>query len=166
MGSGRSDALSGVWLTISTVALRSYEGHSRLKRHHETVTSSFFESLVKPSWMPPDWVFPTAWFTLWTLQVIAVGLLIGSDRAGRNIALALVAAQFVTALAWQSVVFGPGRLALSAIWLVLVLLLVVAATVAAWRVSTVAGVLLAPTIVWMSVATALGFSLWRLNPSA
>jgi len=29
---------------------------------------SFFESLNKPSWIPPDWAFPTAWFTLWALQ--------------------------------------------------------------------------------------------------
>ncbi len=107
-----------------------------------------------------------AWFTLWTLQAIAVAILVGSDRAGRVPALALVAAQFVVALAWQGVVFGPGRLALAAFWLLAVLALVVAATVAAWQVSNLAGMLLAPTIAWVSVATALGFSLWRLNPNA
>jgi tryptophan-rich sensory protein len=67
---------------------------------------------------------------------------------------------------WQAVVFGPGRLTLAAWWLAAVLLLVIAATVSAWRVSAVAGALVAPTIVWVSVATALGFSLQRLNPGA
>ncbi|MEM7273082.1 MAG: TspO/MBR family protein [Actinomycetota bacterium] len=127
---------------------------------------TFFEDLTKPSWIPPDVAFPLAWFTLWTLQALALALLIGADRPGRGLAIGLLFAQFVTAVAWQAVVFGPGRLTLAAWWLVAVLILVLAATVAAWRVRWQAGALIAPTIVWMCVATALGFSLLRLNPEA
>lgn len=126
----------------------------------------FYESLVKPSWVPPDWAFPTAWSTLWALQAAAVVVLVGSDRAGRSIALAALVAQFVASVAWQWGVFGPGRLTLAAWWLVGVLCLVVVAAVLAWRVSALAGVLVAPTIAWMAVATTLGFSLLRLNPDA
>lgn len=128
--------------------------------------TTFFESLAKPAWIPPDWAFPVAWFTLWSLQALAAIVLAGSDRPGRSTALVLLALQFVTAVAWQAVVFGPGRLGLAAWWLVAVLVLVVVATVAAWRVAPLAGALIAPTIVWMSVATALGFVLARLNPGA
>ena len=127
---------------------------------------TFFESLVKPDWIPPGWAFPAAWFTLWALQAVALVILTGSEKDGRSLALGLLAAQFFTAVAWQSVVFGPGRLALAAWWLVGVLVLVVAATVSALRVEVVAGLLIAPTIVWMTVATTLGFSLLRLNPGA
>ncbi len=127
---------------------------------------TFFESLDKPDWIPPDWAFPAAWFTLWTLQLIALGLLVTGDRPGRNVAIGLLGAQFVTSVIWQAAVFGPGRLTLAAWWLVAVLVLVVAATLAAWRTSALAGALIAPTIVWVSVATALGFSLLRLNPNA
>ena len=125
---------------------------------------SFFESLAKPSWIPPDWAFPAAWFTLWILQALALGALLGSQRPGRGLAIGLLIAQFVTAVLWQAVVFGEGRLRLAAWWLVAVLVLVIAATVSAWRVSWQAGALVAPTIVWMSVATALGFALLSLNP--
>ncbi len=127
---------------------------------------TFFESLNKPSWIPPDWAFPAAWFTLWLLQAIALVVLLASERSGRGTAIALLIAQFVVAVAWQSVVFGPGRLTLAAWWLVAVLGLVVLAAGAAWRVTPTAGLLIAPTIVWVSVATALGFSLLRLNPGA
>ena len=126
----------------------------------------FFESLVKPSWIPPDWAFPAAWFSLWTLQAIAAIMLVSSDRAGRGVALFLLAAQFVIAVAWQAVVFGPGRLTLAAWWLVGILIAVVLAVLASWRVDRIASLLIAPTIVWVSVATALGFSLLRLNPGA
>jgi len=89
-----------------------------------------------------------------------------SDRGGRPLALALLAFQFVIAIAWQAVVFGPGRLRLAAWWLVAVLIAVVAAVLAAARVDGRAALLIAPTIVWVSIATALGFSLLRLNPGA
>ena len=127
---------------------------------------TFFESLAKPDWIPPDWAFPTAWFTLWTLQAIALTVLLTGERDGRWTAIGLLGAQFGVAVLWQSVVFGPGRLTLAAWWLVAVLILVVLAVIVAWRVDWRAGLLIAPTIVWTSVATALGFSLLRLNPGA
>ena len=140
------------------------ESHTPIMPDWPGVT--FFESLTKPAWIPPDWAFPAAWFTLWALQAAALLVLVASDRPGRNLALGLLVAQFATAVAWQAVVFGPGRLGLAAWWLLGVLLLVVAATVAAWRVSALAGAFVAPTIVWCAVATTLGFSLLRLNPGA
>ncbi len=124
----------------------------------------FYVSLLKPSWTPPDWAFPAAWFTLWALQAIALVVVLGSERTGRPAAIGALVAQFVAAVAWQAVVFGPGRLRLSAWWLVAVWLLVLVAIVAVGRVERLAGVLVAPTLVWMSVATALGFELLRLNP--
>ena len=127
---------------------------------------TFFESLVKPSWIPPDWAFPAAWFTLWALQAVGLAVLLGSERSGKTLAIGLLAAQFVTAVAWQAVIFAPGRLAFSAWWLLGVLVLVIAATLSALRVSWLAGALIAPTIAWMSVATTLGFTLSRLNPGA
>jgi len=126
---------------------------------------SFFESLEKPAWIPPDWAFPTAWFTLWLLQFLAVLVLsFEPSSPTKRLALMLLAAQLLTAVLWQAVIFGPGRLVFSAWWLLGVLVLVVAATAAAWKVDWRAGALIGPTVVWMVVATALGFTLARLNP--
>lgn len=126
---------------------------------------TFFESLVKPDWIPPDWAFPAAWFTLWTLQAVALAVVgLSEDRPGRPLALGLLAAQFVFAIAWQGVVFAPGRLDLAAWWLVGVWLLVLAATIAAWRVRWIAGALISPTLAWVLIATVLAFTLRDLNP--
>ena len=127
---------------------------------------TFFESLTLPSWIPPDWAFPAAWFTLWALQAAAVAILVSSDNSGRSLALGLLATHFIRAVAWQAVIFAPGRLDFGAWWLFGVLVLVILATIAAWRVAPLAGLLIAPTIVWMSVATTLGFSIASLNPGA
>ena len=127
---------------------------------------TFFESLTLPSWIPPDWAFPAAWFTLWALQAAAVAILVSSDNSGRSLALGLLATHFIGAVAWQALIFAPGRLDFGAWWLFGVLVLVILATIAAWRVAPLAGLLIAPTIVWMSVATTLGFSIASLNPGA
>jgi translocator protein len=128
---------------------------------------SFFESLAKPSWIPPDWVFPAAWFTLWALQATALVRLVGlSSSSKQRTALAFLILQFVAAIAWQGAIFGPGRLRLAAIWLTMVLALVVLAAAATWRADRVAGLLVAPTIVWVTIATTLGWELLRLNPNA
>lgn len=128
---------------------------------------TFFESLTKPAWIPPDWVFPAAWFTLWALQLVALlALAVEPSSTAKRVAIALLVSQFAAAIAWQAAVFGPGRLLLAAWWLVALAVLVVAATGAAWVVNRRAAMLIAPTIVWVGVATALGFALLRLNPGA
>jgi len=131
----------------------------------------FYNSLIKPSWTPPDWVFPAMWFTLWTLQAVAVIVMLASERDGassnaKRVAVAVFVAQFVISIAWQAVVFGPGRLALAAVWLVGATTLVLITVVLFGRISRVAGLLMAPTFAWMCVATALGWTLWKLNPAA
>jgi translocator protein len=127
---------------------------------------TFFKSLIKPSWIPPDWAFPLAWFSLWALQAFALARLSQSNHPSKRLAVGLMIAQFVTSIMWQAVIFGPGRLLFSAWWLTAVLVLVLAATIACLRVDRLAGLAVAPTCVWVSVATALAWSLHRLNPGA
>jgi translocator protein len=126
---------------------------------------SFFDSLVKPSWIPPNWAFPAAWFTLWAVQAVAAVRLGQSNDSRARVALGLLGTQFVVSVLWQAVVFGPGRLLLAALWLSGLWILEIATTIVCMRSNRLAGLLVAPTIVWVSVATLLGWSLYRLNPS-
>jgi translocator protein len=127
---------------------------------------SFYERLVKPSWVPPDWAFPAAWFTLWTLQAIALVRVVGATSRYRSAAVVMLAVQFAAAISWQAVVFGPGRLLLAAWWLVGVLVLVIATVVVVRKADRLAAALVVPTIAWVALATALAWSLYRLNPGA
>jgi translocator protein len=63
---------------------------------------------------------------------------------------------------WLFFVWREGRLAFAEI---LVLLALILATIGMfWRVNRLAAVLLFPYLLWVSFASALTLSTWRLNP--
>ena len=54
-----------------------------------------------------------------------------------------------------------GLFVVSLLWLA-----VLAAMIALWQLDTVAGLLFAPYLLWVSIAAALNATIWRLNPEA
>lgn len=123
---------------------------------------AWYNALSKPSWTPPNWLFPVAWTTLYVCMSAAGALAASSEGAG--LALALWALQIAVNTLWTPVFFGlrrikAGMVVLGALWLS-----VVACTVALWAVTPLAGILFLPYVAWVSVAAALNWSVMQLNP--
>lgn len=127
---------------------------------------AFYESLVRPAWAPPAWLFGPIWTSLFLCMAIAAWLVWRSQapRAARKLALQLFVAQLAFNALW-SWLFFAWRLGAAALLEVLLLWLSIAATAAAfWRVSRPAGLLLLPYLLWVAFAAALNQALWRANP--
>lgn len=129
--------------------------------------ASFYGALAQPSWAPPAWLFGPVWSALYVLMGIAAWL-VWREHGFRGAATALtlfVAQLFANALwTWIFFVWHQGALALAEI---IVLWLLIAGTILAfWRSHRLAALLLVPYLAWVSFATALTASLWRLNPAA
>ncbi|MDJ0701266.1 MAG: TspO/MBR family protein [Woeseiaceae bacterium] len=125
----------------------------------------FYGQLVQPSWAPPPWLFGPVWTLLFAMMAAAAWLVwrAGGFRAHRT-ALSLFLLQLVFNGLW-SWLFFAWRLGGIAFVEILLLWILIAATVLLfWRASPVAGALLAPYLLWVSFASILNFSLWRLNP--
>ncbi len=125
---------------------------------------AWYASLNKPPWNPPGWVFGPVWTALYTMMAVAAWLVWkrGSWAAQwRRLTLFLV--QLALNAAWTPLFFGlkkPGW----AFAEIVLLWLAIAATLAAFRpVSRIAAWLLAPYLAWVTFATFLNFTLWRLN---
>ncbi len=124
----------------------------------------WYRDLSKPSWTPPDWMFPVAWSSLYVCMAAAgARVAVADDNA---IAMALWALQIALNTLWTPVFFGlrnirGGMLVLVALWLA-----VAACMVAMWQIDWIAGALFLPYLAWVSVAGALNFSVWRRNPDA
>ncbi len=124
----------------------------------------WYATLKKPSWNPPAWIFGPVWSALYTMMAVAAWLIWkrgGFAVQGRPLAFFL--AQLVLNAAWTPLFFGLHQPGIAFAEIVLLWLAIVA-TLAAFRpVSRTAAWLLVPYLGWVSFATVLNFTLWRLN---
>ena len=131
-----------------------------------TDASAFYSKLTRPSWAPPGWLFGPVWSVLYALMAASAWLVWRARGfTGARIALALFIAQLAANALWSWLFFvwHQGGLAFAE---VLLLWCVIAATVVSfWRISTIAALLLAPYLAWVTFASALTFTVWKLNPT-
>lgn len=122
----------------------------------------WYDNLNKPRWTPPDWAFPVTWTVLYVLMAWSASrVAVLPDNAQ---AIAFWALQIAFNTLWTPVFFGLRRLGAGMI-VILGLWGSVAATMFAFfAVDYWAGVMFVPYLVWVTIAAALNFSVWRLNP--
>lgn len=125
----------------------------------------WYASLNKPPWNPPGWIFGPVWTALYVMMAIAAWLVWRRGGfASQRSPLRWFLVQLALNAAWTPLFFGlhaPGW----AFAEILMLWLAIASTVAAfWRASRAAAWLLVPYLLWVSFASWLNFTLWRLNP--
>ena len=125
--------------------------------------AAFYAQLARPAWAPPASVFGPVWTTLYVLMGIAAWLVWRSPGAHRGALVLFVVQLGVNALwSWLFFAWHQGALAFGDV--VLLLVLIVATVVAFARASRPAALLMLPYLAWVAFATALTWSVWRLNP--
>ena len=128
-----------------------------------TSVGTWYQTLEKPGFNPPDWVFAPVWTTLYVLMAIAGWRVWRRRTAAGWRALAVFAVQLALNLAWSFLFFGLQRIDLALAEIVILLFAILANTVVFWRIDRVAGALFVPYLLWVAYATLLTAALWRLN---
>lgn len=123
----------------------------------------WYKTLNKPSWTPPDWVFPVTWTTIYPLISFA-GARVGGLE-GSAYALAFWAMQGAFTTLWSPVFFGLRRLKGALLIMVPLWISVFGATVCMFQLDFWAGLAFVPYLTWITVAAALNASVARLNPN-
>ncbi len=133
-----------------------------------TVTGpgSWYAALEKPFFTPPGWVFAPVWITLFILMGVAFFLIweSGTGRREVRIALAIFGIQFVINVLWSFLFFGLRSPILGLADIILLWILIAATIAAFYRVRKSAAWLLIPYICWVTLATALNYGIYVLNP--
>ena len=124
----------------------------------------WYKQLDKPGWTPPDWLFPVAWALLYVLMAYAAWRV--WDIAGLSAALAVWGVQLVFNAGWSVVFFGLKRPAAALVELSTLWLLIAVMIYAFARVDTIAALLLAPYLVWVTLAGALNAEIVRRRLAA
>lgn len=125
---------------------------------------TWYVTLNKPSWNPPNWLFGPVWTLLYAMMAVAVWLVWKGAgwQAGRT-ALLLFALQLLLNLAWSFIFFNFHQIGLAFLEIVVLWIAIVATIVSFASVSKVAAALLIPYLLWVSFASFLNFTIWRLN---
>ena len=127
---------------------------------------SWYPSLIKPSFNPPDWVFAPVWSTLYMMMGIAAGLVwnrIEYEREAVKSALIFFVIQLALNALWSILFFVLKNPLLALIEIVILWLMIYETYLKFSRVSKVAGYLFIPYILWVSFAMILNASIWWLN---
>lgn len=128
-----------------------------------TGNSPWYQSLSKPTFNPPGWIFAPVWTILYTMMGIALWLLLRADWAEARWAILLFAAQLLLNALWTPAFFRWHEIGWALADIVAMELLIVATIAAAWPASRPAAMLLLPYAAWVAFATVLNTALYRLN---
>jgi tryptophan-rich sensory protein len=131
-----------------------------------TGPGSWYATLEKPFFAPPNWVFAPVWITLFILMGIALYLVwqCGTDNRDVQIALGIFGVQFFLNVIWSFLFFGL-RSPLFGLIDIILLWIMIAATIGAfYRVKKSAAYFLIPYIAWVTLATALNGAVFFMNP--
>ncbi|HEY7736758.1 MAG TPA: TspO/MBR family protein [Candidatus Limnocylindrales bacterium] len=125
---------------------------------------TWYRTLVKPSWNPPDEVFGPVWILLYVAMGIALAVVLRAEGGQRRRAAVLAfAIQLSLNLAWTLVFFGLREVGLAAVIIAALWVAIVATMDAFSRISLAAGLLILPYLGWVSFASVLNAAVWRLN---
>ena len=126
---------------------------------------TWYRSLAKPSFNPPNWVFGPAWTVLFTLMGIALFLVWRTSDSTAEVGseLSIFGVQLVLNVLWSVLFFGL-KMPLAALVDIVLLWIAIILTIRSFvRVSRVAGLMLVPYAAWVAFAAALNLAVWRLN---
>ena len=131
---------------------------------------TWYPTLAKPAFNPPNWIFAPVWSALYLMIAIAgwrVWRRSGGEASGvrREVRLALTvyAVQLALNLSWSFVFFGARLIGPALAVIAALLAAIIANAFLFWRIDRAAGALLVPYAAWVSFATLLNAALWRLN---
>lgn len=125
-------------------------------------TGEWYKQLNKPSWTPPNWLFPIAWTSIYLLMSFAgarVAVLEGSAYA-----MAFWAMQIAFNALWTPIFFGLRNLkgslpVMAGLWVS-----VLGCLITHFMLDPLAGLAFVPYMVWVTVAASLNIAMVRLNP--
>jgi len=127
---------------------------------------TWYPTLVKPSFNPPNWIFAPVWSMLYVMMGVAAGLVwnrIDFDKEIVKKALIFFAIQLALNALWSYLFFGLKNPMLAGIEIILLWLMIFETYTQFVRINKIAGYLFIPYLIWVSFAMVLNGSIWWLN---
>jgi translocator protein len=130
-----------------------------------TQNNDWYDTIVKPSWNPPGYLFGPVWTTLYLLMGISLWIVwkSNSNEEMRMEAMQLFAAQLFLNFWWTIIFFKFHSPIAAFIEIILMIVLIFYTIFRFAEISKTAAWLLVPYISWVCFAAILNYKLWVLN---
>jgi translocator protein len=130
-----------------------------------TQIGDWYDTLVKPDFVPPNWTFGVVWSALYFLMGIALYMVWTTGKNKKDIKLAIIffSVQLMNNILWSVIFFGFERpyaafIQIIALWILILLTIVHFA-----KIRTFAAMLLVPYLIWVTFAAYLNYTIYVLN---
>jgi benzodiazapine receptor len=127
---------------------------------------AWYESLARPGWTPPNWAFPVVWSVLYLMNAASGWLVWQAAGTAALPALGVYLVSLIVNASWSAVFFGLRRMDLGLFNVALLWMSIIAVATLLWPFSKTAAALQLPYLLWVSIAAALNFTVWRMNRGA
>ncbi len=131
----------------------------------QSSVSTWYPTLSKPVFTPPNWLFAPVWTVLYILMGTAAGMVWNKGYYHKWVKTALYhfGFQLILNASWSILFFGM-HLVVPALLIIISLFILLLFTFKWFKVvKPEAAYLLLPYLIWVAYATALNFEIWRLN---
>ena len=155
----------GVWFQFNALRSRTFSPLNASRPRTADEKTAIAERR-RPAWMPPPLAFPIIWSSIALLRAFSSVAVFATVGTLNHPAIFAMLAHLAVGDTWNSINNVERRLGVACVGVGFVLLSVVNVVVQYLRVDRTAGLLIAPSAVWISVATALVWTIWNINPRA
>ena len=124
-----------------------------------------FETVNKPSFSPPGFLFPIVWTILYILMGISSYLVCvnKTDKKFVDRACIIYVLQLIVNVLWTPIFFRFKLYFVAFLWILLLIALVVFMIIKFYKIKPLAGLLQVPYLLWLIFASILNFSIFMLN---
>jgi len=160
-----SNARTGSLLALAGFGLATAGAALYGARYSRGNRDGWYRDLRKPSFTPPDNVFPVAWTTLYALIAYSGWRVwCAAPSRQRDAALRLWISQLAANAQWSKLFFGQRRPTLALVDVFALEGSIIAYIATAHKVDRAAAYAFVPYAAWIAFATVLNAEILRLNP--
>jgi tryptophan-rich sensory protein len=127
--------------------------------------STWYATLQKPAFNPPNWIFGPVWTLLFLLMGVALYLVWSksNEQKGRNKAIIFFSVQLIFNIVWSFAFFYLQNPLAGLIEIIILWIFIILTIIYFYKISKTAAYLLIPYILWVSFAAVLNYFLYILN---
>lgn len=125
---------------------------------------TWYVFLNKPVFSPPNWLFGPVWTILYTMIGISFYIIWINYKKENSWAIKFFLFHLFLNSIWSIIFFAMKNLSLALFEIIIMWSTIVYMIIRFKKIDKWASYLLIPYLLWVSFATILNFSIWRLNP--